>query len=69
MDDKFSPDVASFVIRFVHDKRSEVDGSVYHGMVRHVQTDKEIYFSCWDEVEVFIQKVVPLNDKSNDKKE
>lgn len=69
MDDKFSPDVASFVIRFVCDQRTELDGSVYHGIVRHVQTDKEIFFTCWDEVEAFIQQVVPLKHDTNQKKE
>lgn len=69
MDDKVTPDVASFVIRIVRDQRNELDGFAYHGMVRHVQTDKEIFFTCWDEVEEFIQQVVPLNNESSHKKE
>jgi hypothetical protein len=69
MDDKDSPDVASFVIRIVRNQSNELEGFAYHGMVRHVQTDKEIYFTCWDEVEEFIQQVVPLNNTSSHKKE
>ena len=69
MDEKISPDVASFVIRFVRNQRTELDGIAYHGMVRHVQTDNEIFFTCWDEVEAFIKQVVPLNTRSSHKKE
>ena len=69
MEDKVSPDVASFVIRFVREQRTELDSFAYHGIVRHVQTDKEIFFTCWDEVESFIQQVIPLNNESSYKKE
>jgi len=68
MDDKFSPEVASFLIRFVQDQRPEAGGLTYRGMVRHVQTDREMFFTCWEEVEAFIQQVVPLDTESTDKR-
>ena len=69
MDDKFSPEVASFLIRFVQEQRPESGGPAYRGMVRHVQTDRELFFTCWEEVEAFIQQVIPLDNESTDKKE
>jgi hypothetical protein len=68
MDDRSSPDVASFVIRFVRDQQSKADAPAYRGIVRHVQTDEEINFTCWEEVEVFIQRVIPLETESRDTK-
>jgi len=69
MDDKFSPEVASFLIRFVQEQRPESGEPAYRGMVRHVQTDRELFFTCWEEVEAFIQQVIPLDNGSTDKKE
>ena len=68
MDEKFSPEVASFLIRFVQDQRRETGGLAYRGVVRHVQTDRELFFTSWQEVEEFIQQVIPLGNKTTDKR-
>ena len=57
MDEKIYPDVASFLIRFVKD---QTDTQNYRGIIRYVQADEEILFTSWDEVEDFIQRVIPL---------
>jgi len=68
MDDKFSPEIASFMIRFVQDQRREPGGMGYRGVVRHVQTGRELIFTCWEEAEAFIQQIIPLENESTDKR-
>ena len=60
MEEKLYPDVASFLIRFVEGQPNADGVSSYRGVVRHVQTDKELSFTSWEEVEAFIKLVVPL---------
>ena len=60
MEEKSYPDVASFLIRFVQDQANQENIAGYRGVVRHVQTDHEQVFTCWEEVESFIQQVIPL---------
>lgn len=48
----------SFVLRFVFDEASK--GGGWHGVLRHVQSDAELHFTCWDEAEAFISRYVPL---------
>jgi len=69
MEDKQSPEVASFLIRFVQDQPLPEGGVSYRGVVRYVQTEEEIFFTRWDEVEAFIQQVVPLESKIENKGE
>jgi hypothetical protein len=61
MEEKLYPDVASFLIRFVESQPKPDGGSSYRGVVRHVQTDNELSFTSWEEVEAFIRLVIPLN--------
>jgi hypothetical protein len=60
MEEKLFPDVASFLIRFVQSEPNADGLSNYRGVIRHVQTDKELSFTSWEEVEAFIQLVIPL---------
>ncbi len=56
------PNISSFVIRFVVSNPGEgsPDRPVYHGIIRHIQSDEELNFSSWKEVELFIRRFVPL---------
>jgi hypothetical protein len=69
MDEKTFPEVASFLIRFVQDQPKPDGISNYRGVVRHVQTDLEQVFTSWEEVESFIQQVIPLEIIKNKHKE
>lgn len=64
MEENSYPEVASFLIRFVADHPERNSKVIYRGAIRHVQTDKELLFTDWDEVEAFIQQVIPI-DVSN----
>jgi hypothetical protein len=66
MDGNSYPDVASFLIRFVQGQPTEDGGARYRGVVRHVQTDQELSFTSWQEVEAFIQLVIPLETTKTD---
>jgi hypothetical protein len=67
MDDSTYPEVVSFLIRFVKDQPDKTGKQNYRGVVRYVQADEEIFFTSWDEVEEFIQRVIPLNKIQIDK--
>lgn len=69
MDRKPFPDVASFLIRFVQDQPIPDKTASYRGVIRHIQTENEIFFTCWKEVETFIQQVIPLEIIKTDKGE
>lgn len=60
------PTISSFVIRFVQsDAASTQTGSpprAMRGVIRHVQSDREIAFSRWQEALDFIQSFVTLED-------
>lgn len=60
MVEKLFPDVASFLIRFVQDQSISGGKSKYRGIIKHVQTENETFFTSWKEVEAFIQRVIPL---------
>ena len=68
MEDKLYSDVASFLIRFVQDQTKANDSTRFHFVVRHVQTDNEKVLTCWEEVETFIQQVIPLNSTRKDQR-
>ena len=69
MEEKSFPDIASFLIRFVQDQTNPEGIPSYRGVIRHVQTDHEQVFTCWEEVETFIQQVIPLELIKNKHKE
>lgn len=55
--------VNSFVLRFVHElpgTEAEQALPVWHGVIRHVQTDAELRFTAIDEALTFIATYVPL---------
>jgi len=54
-----SPDISSFVIRFVQ-YRSHNTPVAYRGVIRHVQSDQEMCFKQWADVSGFIQRFVSL---------
>ena len=61
MDSHLSPNISSFVIRFVIDSAAgEQSRPPYRGAIRHIQTDEELNFSNWEEAVTFIRRFVPL---------
>jgi len=53
--------LASFVVRFVSESApSAGPSSHWHGVIRHVQSDAERYFTRWDEAVAFIAGYVQL---------
>ena len=60
----FPPSISSFVIRFVYDDRQEGDVTrpVYHGSIRHIQSDEELNFTNWKEAESFIRRFVLIEE-------
>jgi len=62
MENNSSPNITSFVIRFVQDGDRLAQGSApYRGAIRHVQTDEEISFTRWQDAVNFIRRFVPLD--------
>ncbi len=66
MESNTSPSITSFVIRFVVDEASPDKNtqSCYRGAIRHIQSDKEMNFSAWEDAVAFIQRYVPLEAES-----
>ena len=62
MNEKTLPNISSFVIRFVVEPAPEQvePQQPYRGAIRHIQTDEELTFSRWEDVENFIRRFVPL---------
>jgi hypothetical protein len=61
------PNISSFIIRFVVTTPgdSPTDQPVYHGVIRHIQSDEELNFSSWKEVESFIRRFIPIEETYN----
>jgi hypothetical protein len=59
------PSITSFIIRFVHENQQEEQSvqPVYHGFIRHIQSDEELNFSSWKEAESFIRRFVALEEE------
>jgi hypothetical protein len=59
------PSITSFIIRFVHEHQQEdqLIQPVYHGFIRHIQSDAELNFSSWKEAESFIRRFVALEEE------
>ena len=60
MESLLPPSISSFVIRFVVDSVTGQNPVTYRGAIRHIQTDEELAFSRWEDVENFIRRFVPL---------
>ena len=56
-----SPCISSFVIRLIKEDDPQLAASPYRGVIRHVQSDQELSFTNWSDVEVFIQRFVPIH--------
>ncbi len=52
--------VVSFVLRFVYDKPHE-----WHGVIRHVQSDAEMHFTHWGDVQKFVAQYVEVEKQGN----
>jgi hypothetical protein len=65
MDSHLSPNISSFVIRFVIDSAiGEQSHQPYRGAIRHIQSDEELNFSNWEEAVTFIRRFVPLETEN-----
>ena len=61
--------LTSFVLRFVFDQPPEEGASsrqVWHGVIRHVQTNQERHFTRWAEAEAFVEQYVDLSEERNE---
>ena len=56
------PNLDSFVLRFVHGP--ETNG--WHGIVRHVQSNRERAFSRWCDAVSFIGEFVSIEETANE---
>ena len=67
METNVSPSIKSFVIRFVVDETLSGKESqpFYRGAIRHIQSDEELNFNTWEDAVAFIQRYVPLENKSS----
>jgi len=55
-----SPGISSFVIRIIEEPAQNRSTATYRGIIRHVQSDQEISFINWADMESFIQQFVPI---------
>lgn len=70
MENAATPNITSFVIRFVQAESASASSPSfssplspelpYRGTIRHVQTDEEIGFTRWEDAVAFIQRFIPL---------
>lgn len=56
-----SPCISSFVIRIIQESDPQLAVSSYRGIIQHVQSDQELSFTNWTDVESFIQQFVPIH--------
>lgn len=64
-----SPGISSFVIRIIEESAENESTATYRGIIRHIQSEREISFINWSDVESFIQQFVPIHKMSQLKKE
>jgi hypothetical protein len=59
--------IVSFIIRFVQEQ-TEDDGELYssRGVIRNIQTDKEVQFAHWEEAVEFIRQFVSIDQIPED---
>jgi hypothetical protein len=58
-----TPEINSFVIRFVHSPSDE-SPTHFRGTIRHIQSNEEKTFTLWHEAEQFIKRFIPLDQIS-----
>lgn len=54
------PCISSFVIRIIEETDPKYAASLFRGTIRHIQSDEEISFISWGDVESFIDQFVPI---------
>lgn len=60
MENRSSPEISSFVLRFVQEEPvSLADQSIFRGSIRHIQTDQELSFTHWHDAVKFMSQFVP----------
>ena len=60
MDHRSSPEISSFVLRFVQEKPAKsTDPSIFRGSIRHIQTDQEVSFTHWYDAVEFMSRFIP----------
>jgi hypothetical protein len=60
MDNRSSPQISSFVLRFVQENPDTLaDQRTIRGSVRHIQSDQEFSFTCWLDAIDFMSNFVP----------
>jgi len=60
MDDHISPQISSFVLRFVRDEHFSLSGApTFRGSIRHIQSDQELAFTRWMDALNFMSQFVP----------
>ncbi len=57
-----TPEIDSFIIRFVHTHAPEIPAN-FRGSIRHIQSNEEKTFAHWREAEQFISRFIPLEPK------
>jgi hypothetical protein len=61
MDTPPTPNITSFVIRFVHHLNPSGEAALpCRGTIHNVQTNEEIAFAHWDDAVAFIQRYVAI---------
>ena len=60
MDNRSSPQISSFVFRFVQEEPVKLVGQpVFRGSIRHIQSDQELAFTRWIDAIHFMSQFVP----------
>ncbi len=60
MDNRSSPEISSFVLRFVHEKPAKsAEAPIFRGSIRHIQSDQELAFTRWTDALDFMRQFVP----------
>ncbi len=57
------PNLDSFVLRFV---RTAQDAPNWHGVIRHVQSNRERAFNRWGDAVAFISEFVSVEEPRNE---
>ncbi len=57
------PNLDSFVLRFV---QAPQGGAHWHGMIRHVQSNRERAFNRWGDAVAFISEFVSVEEPRNE---
>jgi hypothetical protein len=60
MDNRSSPEISSFVLRFVHENPTKsAEAPAFRGFIRHIQSDQELAFTRWLDALDFMNQFIP----------